>query len=461
MSAYRILVALALFIAPISGYSSSANQCLVNKSDQSALSDDEKKQLRDCFKSNDCTAAEAEKICPWAQEAKSGSTGDMSPEQKKELELVCEQCDQIAIIVCGHDFDAAQLRFNIFHKIFISDENKDKPMVFEFANPNFKFSNLNVSDNIAQIEADRRTYQAEYDKLLSDLAKLSVTVATESAVTANIKTANNLISSFEKKWTLYFINIDKLKDLFSRADTILIDWHFRLLAMKSESGCSGFVPQISLAAKDSGSLSAAFAKALAVINKSNTKYNLGPLNQFTENAIKLKYVQTSKTTLDELEKSIGSVLKLDSDLMEANTWWYNTSIGGLVSGLHTRYYQYREPLRRLTMAVAEGQRYLDLLKANKGVPQASLTRAITTQEQRIKVINDDIAWLTKRGWKGQFTDQKENASSWLQTAKSTVCKNALKSYQDGASKVTDDVRDFESFAEQQYLNAIKVCGAVE
>jgi hypothetical protein len=461
MKTYRIIVTLFIFINSYAAYPSAANQCLVDKSDEGHLSDEEKKDIRDCFKDNDCAEDQAEKICSWALEARSGPNDDLSPEQKKELDEVCEQCEQIRIIICGNDFEAAKQRFDIFHRIFISDENKDKPMIFAFNNPSFKFSNLNVIDNIAQIESARAAYQAEYDKLLADLSKLSETVSTESAVIANIKSVHNLIGSFERKWALYFINIEKLKDLFRRSNSVLIDWQLRMFALKSNASCSGFVPQIDLAAKDGIALSEAFDKAVTVINKSNTRYDLIPLGQFTENAIKLKYVQTSKTRLEDLEKSISAVVKLDADFMEANTWWYNTSIGGLVGGLHTRYYQFREPLRLLTMAVAEGQSYIDRLKSNKSAPQSAVAKAVASQEQRIKVLNSDIAWLTKRGWTGQFSDQKDTAASWIKTAKSVVCKNALQNFLDGASKVTGDVRDFESFAEKQFMDAIKVCGAVE
>jgi hypothetical protein len=433
----------------------------VEKEKPKTLSEDEKKKISDCFKKDNCEIKETMQMCPWAESEQTNPTADYTPEEKKEIDNICVQCEQIAIIACGRDFDEAQQRFNIFADIFLSDRNKDKPLIFGFTRPNFRFSNLNINDNITKIESDRANYISEYENLMSDLKKLSDNVPSEAVVTSNVKAANNLISGFENRWTLYFNNIEKLKDLFRRSNSVLIDWNLRIAAKIVDPYCSGYKPQFELAARDSGNLSAAFQKAVEVINKSNTRYNLAPLASFTENAIKLRYVQTSKTRLEDLEKSLGAVLRLDSDLMQANTWWYKTSLGGLADGLHTRYYQYREPLRLLTMAAAKGQSYIDLIKGNSTAPTSAVTRAVTTQQQRIKQIENDISWLKSRGWEGQFADQKLTAQSWQQVAKTQVCRNALKAFMDGAAKVTDDLRDFESFAEPKFLDAMKVCEAAE
>ncbi|HYX39692.1 MAG TPA: hypothetical protein VE954_41875 [Oligoflexus sp.] len=461
MRPYLIYAVLSLAALRFEAYASPQNQCLIEKSESHDLSQEEEKNLRDCFKKRNCTVAQTEKMCAWAQQEKSSSAPGYTPEQKEELENVCQQCDQIAIIACGYDFEAAQKRFNIFSTIFLSDTNKNKPLIFDFDRPGFKFSNLNINDNIAKIESDRTNYQVEYDKLLSDLSKLSSNVTTEAAVTANVKSAHTLISSFQSKWTSYFRNIEKLEDLFLRSNAILVDWQLRLLAMKADSYCNGYLPQINLGAKDNADLSSAFKKALDVISKSNVKHNLITLDRFTESAIKLNYVQFSKVKLEDLEKSIGTALKLESDLFQANIWWFNTSIGGLAGGLHTRYYQYREPLRLLSIAAAKGQEHIDLIKSNASAPSAALNRAIANQQQRLKLINDDINWLKERGWQGQFNDQKATIQSWLPVAKTSVCKQALTAFTTGASRVKDDIRDFESFAEPNFLNAMKVCEAAE
>lgn len=455
-------VALCFLAFEMKAYSSTENQCLIDKKGPPAkLTEREMQNITECFKAKNCDSEKAEKMCPWALSEQSSPSFDPNPSEEKQIEEICKQCEQIAIIACGLDFGEAQMRFDIFDKTFLSAGDKDKPLIFEFTNPDFRLTNLNIYDNIASIELDRSTYQAEYDKLHVDLEKLSENVATQDAVISNIKSSHVMISNFENKWNSYFKNIEKLKDLFRRSNAIIFDWQLRLLALKSEPYCSSFVSQIDLASVDSNNLLSAFDKVIALINKSNTRYDLVSLNNFTENAIKLRYVKTSKISLEDLEKSIGSALKLDSDFMLANLWWYENSIGGLASGLHTRYYQYREPLRLLTIASAKGQDFIEVMRSNTAAPASARNKAINTMQQRVQLINDDIAWLNARGWQGQFSDQKALAQSWSLIAKVAVCKNALNKFVEGTSKVSNDIRDFESSAEPKFLDAIKVCEAVE
>ncbi|MDQ3234789.1 MAG: hypothetical protein M3Q07_23530 [Pseudobdellovibrionaceae bacterium] len=454
----RLFVAFFLLIA---GNALGLNQCLISEQESRNPSEDTKKRLDDCVKKRNCKLEDRQFICPWAFDRRENAPS-LSPEDRDLIDKTCAQCEQLAIISCGHDLDSANGKFNKLIKLYFDSGDLSKSLIFGFVNPSPISNNLNLSDNLKKLILDNESYKAEIKELTAKLAPLALNVSTQSAVQANIKKSRQLVSDFYKKWEPFHQNQKQFYDLVYDLSEFVSDWHERVVSLGKEEGCKPFDAQTRSAIAEGQRVVDVVEEAWTVLNLMEYGKRLELTAQFSENAIKQSYVKTTGKPLQELEAALASVLLLDDEIMKANLWWIELNRGGLVGSLHTTYYQYKEPLDRLIKAVSDGQKFVEVIKAIKGVPPAAQASAAKLLQDRVRFIQSDLDWLRSRGWKEQYTSQQETASAWVTSLsnRNSECGKALKVFTDTVKAIPaadENYALFEQYAAPRFMQAIKVC----
>jgi hypothetical protein len=437
-----------------------SNQCLVDQRAAKNPSEEILDRLDECMKDKSCAQEDRQYVCPWAESR--SELPSLSDDEKKKVDELCEQCEQMEVIACSYSLNSANESFNKAIKVFVDDNDAAKPLIFGYAKPNPVANNLNLAANLRKLMDDNEVFKTELKTLTDKLTALTQNITSETILRANLKKSQQATQDFAQKWAGLYKDSAQLYYLTSELLDFMAEWQDRMLATQHDSGCSAISGEVDKASAAGEAFVSQLESITTALENLSFSKRLELAGNFSENAIKLSYLAASRKTVEELHASIGAVLDLDRKVMESNLWWIEVSRGGLASGLHTSYYQYRKPLEILVTAVGEGQKFIDQVRAIKGLSASAMTAAVNGLQGRQNLLQSDITWLKTRGWKGQYKSQVETVDSWLKSLprKDSTCGKLLAAYQNQTkSFLGEDFEVFEAEIEPKFIQAIQACEA--
>jgi len=174
----------------------------------------------------------------------------------------------------------------------------------------------------------------------------------------------------------------------------------------------------------------------------------------SEITIRKRYAAVVKDTVESATDKINRVLFLDRTLWDVASWWYDANKNGLANRLHTRYLLYTEPMRLLKSELQTAQGFRTRL--SQAVPDTGALRDETLRsiDDKIKIIQDEIDSLKKKGFEGQLASQISLAKRRLAAvgAENATCKKVS----DDFLAKAENVKSLADFDQTSYLYATTV-----
>jgi hypothetical protein len=174
----------------------------------------------------------------------------------------------------------------------------------------------------------------------------------------------------------------------------------------------------------------------------------------SEITIRKRYAVVVKETVESVTDRINRVLFLDRTLWDVASWWYDANKNGLANRLHTRYLLYTEPMRLLKIELQTAQGFRTRL--SQAVPNEGALRDETLRsiDDKIKIIQDEIDSLKKKGFEGQLASQISLARRRLAAvgAENATCKKVSEDFLAKA----ENVKSLAEFDQTSYLYATTV-----
>ncbi len=202
-------------------------------------------------------------------------------------------------------------------------------------------------------------------------------------------------------------------------------------------------------------------KSFIVTARNRRRAFVDYLYQYHRYKLTSAYAAYTHDELTNIQNKLLSVLATGRLIEDFTSWWSGVNRKGLADSLHTKYYQFEEPLRRLRATKEIAQSYLERVDAFKDSPE-SMKNVVRNQiKSAISVIDRSTQRLLEKTWKGQFEQQKLTVDAMLEIKDklSPVCISKLAQF----SILSQRIRSIDSFplAEAKYADLIDQCESKE
>lgn len=181
------------------------------------------------------------------------------------------------------------------------------------------------------------------------------------------------------------------------------------------------------------------------------------LYQYHRYKLTAAYAAATRLELTNLQETIFSVLATGKLVEEFNLWWQGVMKRGLADSLHTKYFQYEEPLRRLYATRETAQSFLERVEAYSDAPDSMKVKVQDQIRNTLRIIDRNIKGLESKGWLGQFEQQKLTIEAMYQIRERYLeaCIPALEEYRRFSGTVI--AKGAFYLAEQRYAVAVDSC----
>ncbi|MDQ3233558.1 MAG: hypothetical protein M3Q07_17205, partial [Pseudobdellovibrionaceae bacterium] len=151
-----------------------------------------------------------------------------------------------------------------------------------------------------------------------------------------------------------------------------------------------------------------------------------------------KYAEGTKEKVEEILKKLNHDIWLSRLLLDFGEWWVNISVNGMANRLHTKYYNYSEPLRLLRSQHEVAKSYIARVVGNPQYDPETESLAVDDMKLKASIIDDTIKEIEGKGWKYYSDAQVKIAKSRATSLPNVkVCQDAVKVYLDASIGVKD------------------------
>ncbi|HEY9664404.1 MAG TPA: hypothetical protein V6C65_38660 [Allocoleopsis sp.] len=148
--------------------------------------------------------------------------------------------------------------------------------------------------------------------------------------------------------------------------------------------------------------------------------------------------------IEDVMNDIFRDLALDKILWQVTDWWATVSSNGLAGRLHTKYYYYSEPLRILRSEKENANQFKVAIQSLSGIEKSVAQEALKAIDEKIAVIDSNIAFIQTKGWSNLLKLQKDSAAKRAALLPGNIsCQEATKYFFGKAEKVSS-VESFDS-----------------
>ena len=406
----------------------------------------------------ECSSMTGKSACSWIR---SHPVNRTSLHDDDLQAVIFDNCIYFSRIECAYVGESVLTVYKKLLEEFTGDSKREKPTLVGFAGKALASEfNPNIFDNFAALQAKHTDVFKKIQKIQTEFASTVTSVKTiEDAHSARKQLRERIkeIQSAMFEASYYdsvFLGIlenagGQLLSISGASTSVLTDANCQDLKeplSKLGDNAKTFFMRIDELRKYTGL--AAYKRGLL----------LEKFDRSMELAIYRTYANQTGKELDLILAEIGATLNLDALLWEVTDWWSKATVNGLASRLHTRYLQYRKPLRILAGEMARAEAFKSRIRAIEGLDDSVKNLAIANIEEDQKEIQRNIDFITKRGgWPGNLEAQKESAQKRVVQipATNTECHRVTQEFFELSSKA----KDIESYeiAEEKYKLHVDLC----